>query len=254
MAVAIPPKVSKWFDVLVSIGAAIVIWGALNKIIHAPGADLWLKIGLGTESLIFLGYALIYMRYPAVEDNAVKVEGAAGTVTSPAVQAMENMLQQANITPEGLNKLSAGFQKLNDTVEKLSEIGDVVLATQEYTQKAKEAAMTLEGMKETYKNIATSAVSFSNASEGAKVFHEQIQVLTKNLSSLNTIYELELQESNNHLKTLNQFYGKMADISASMQNSVQDAQKAKEEIAALAHNLNKLNQVYGNMLTAMQVK
>ena len=93
---------------------------------------------------------------------------------------------------------------------------------------------------------------FNSASEGTKQFHEQVQVLTKNLSSLNTIYELELQESNNHLKALNQFYGKLAQASAAMSSSADDAMKAKEQIAVLANNLGKLNQVYGNMLTAMQ--
>ncbi len=94
--------------------------------------------------------------------------------------------------------------------------------------------------------------TFNQASESTKVFHEQVQVLTKNLSSLNTIYELELQESNNHLKALNQFYGKLAETSSAMIGSADDARKAKEQIAALANNLGKLNQVYGNMLTAMQ--
>jgi gliding motility-associated protein GldL len=96
--------------------------------------------------------------------------------------------------------------------------------------------------------------SFNNASESARGFHEQVQVLTKNLGSLNTIYELELKESNNHLKALNGFYGKMAEASQSMMNSVEDANRAKEQIGTLANNLSKLNAVYGNMLGAMQGK
>ncbi len=50
MSVKIPSNVSKWMDVAVSIGAAAVIFGALQKILHTPIADLWLKIGLYTES------------------------------------------------------------------------------------------------------------------------------------------------------------------------------------------------------------
>ena len=42
-----------------------------------------------------------------------------------------------------------------------------------------------------------------------KQFHEQVQVLTKNLGSLNAIYELELQDTNNHLKAMNSFYGNL---------------------------------------------
>ncbi len=77
-------------------------------------------------------------------------------------------------------------------------------------------------------------------------------MLTKNLSSLNTVYELELNESNNHLKALNSFYGKMAEASQVMVDTVDDAGRAKEQIGTLATNLGKLNQVYGNMLSAMQ--
>jgi len=63
-----------------------------------------------------------------------------------------------------------------------------------------------------------------------------------------------LKESNNHLKALNSFYGKMAEASQAMMSSVEDAQRAKEQIATLASNLSRLNNVYGGMLSAMQGK
>ena len=251
MAAAIPPKVSKWFDVLVSIAAAVVIFGALMKITHAASADTWLYIGLTTESIIFLGYGLLYLYYPAIDDHQVKLAGAEQP-GNPALKTMEKMLQDADITPANLTKLSSGFQKLGSTVDKMSEIGDAVAATGEYTQKSKEAAKALGAIGEAYTKAAASAGSFTNASDGAKLFHEQVQVLTKNLSSLNTIYELELQESNNHLKSLNQFYGKLAEASKAMLNTADDANRAKEQITLLAGNLNKLNQIYGNMIGAMQ--
>jgi hypothetical protein len=50
---------------------------------------------------------------------------------------------------------------------------------------------------------------------------------------------------------MNQFYGKLAAASQAMNSTADDANKAKEQIAVLATNLSKLNQVYGNMLTAM---
>ena len=101
-------------------------------------------------------------------------------------------------------------------------------------------------------SAASSVGAFNTATEGAKHFHDQIQVLTKNLSSLNTIYELELQESNNHLKALNSFYGKLSETSAAMLNSAEDAKKVQDQIGHLATNLGRLNSIYGNMLTAMQ--
>ena len=255
MAAAIPPKVSKAFDVLVSLAAAVVIYGALQKILHTEYADIMLKVGLTVEAVIFLGYGILYLVYPAIDDHEVHLDKKAIAVPAsgnPALKSMEKMLDEAVITPASLSKLSAGFQKLGTAVNGLGEIGDAVAATGDYTEKTKEATKAIGAAKDAYVTAANSAGAFSDAAIGAKVFHAQIQVLTNNLSSLNTIYELELQESNNHLKALNSFYSKLNEASAAMTGTAADATKAKEQIAALANNLGRLNQIYGGMITAMQ--
>ena len=134
----------------------------------------------------------------------------------------------------------------------MTDVSDVMKSTADFGAKTKEATAAIGTMATAFTNSANTMASFSNASESAKGFHEQVQVLTKNLGSLNTIYELELNESNNHLKALNGFYGKMAEASQTMMSSVEDATKAKDQIGILANNLGKLNAVYGNMLSAMQ--
>jgi len=249
MAAAIPPKISKLVDVFVSIAAAVVIWGALRKILHSPDADIWLKIGLTTEALVFLVYGFLYLRYPAVEtDHGTKKTAAPGDVLG----SLDKAMLAADITPTNLNRLGEGFKKLNTTISNMNDITDVVAATGDYTQKTKEVTQALSSVKDAYVNAANSVGAFNAASDGAKQFHSQIQVLTKNLSSLNTIYELELQESNNHLKTLNQFYGKLAEASSVMMGTADDAKKVQEQVAGLANNLGRLNNIYGNMLSAMQ--
>jgi gliding motility-associated protein GldL len=239
-------------DVAVSIAAAAVIFGALQKILHTPIADLWLKIGLYTEAAIFLLYGILYIVYPSVKEDFEKGAHKAVPVGNPALNSMDKMLQEADITPANLKKLSEGFQKLGSTVSGISDVSDVVKSTSDFSSKTKEATSAISSMATAFSSSASTMASFNNASESAKGFHEQVQVLTKNLGSLNTIYELELKESNNHLKALNSFYGKMAEASQAMMSSVDDANKAKEQISALANNLSKLNNVYGNMLTAMQ--
>jgi gliding motility-associated protein GldL len=164
MAAAIPPKVSKWFDVLVSVAAAVVIWGALQKILHTEYADLMLKIGLGTEAVIFLGYGLLYLRYPAIDDHQVNIAGAnAVPAGNPALKTMEKMLAEADITPANLSKLSEGFQKLGSTVEGMGEIGNAVAATGDYTQKTKEATKAISAVKDAYSNEAASVGAFNDA-------------------------------------------------------------------------------------------
>src|SRR5689334_3846417 len=247
MAVAIPPKVSKIVDVFVSIAAAVVIYGALRKILHAPDADIWLKIGLITESLVFLAYGILYLRYPAVAESH-----APAAATPHVLGSMDKALLEADITPANLNRLGEGFKKLNTTITNMNDITDVVAATGDYTQKTREVTQALSTVKDAYVNAANSVGAFNAASDSARVFHDQIQVLTKNLSSLNTIYELELAESNNHLKALNQFYGKLAEASSVMTGTADDAKKVQEQVATLGNNLGRLNNIYGNMLSAMQ--
>ncbi len=254
MAAAIPPKVSRVVDILVSLAAAVVIVGALFKIEHWPFADEMLIVGLGTEAVVFLIYGILYLRYPPVDDMEVHLPKEMQQLGNPALSSMEKMLKEADITPVNLSKLSAGFQKLGTTVDKMGEISDVVKATGDYTAKTNEATAALGTVKDAYSKFATSMNAFSSASESTKGFHDQVQVLTKNMSSLNTIYELELQQSNNHLKALNSFYGKLTAASEAMSTSAEDAKRAQQQIANLATNLSKLNQVYGGMLTAMQLK
>ncbi len=254
MAAAIPPKITKWFDVFVSIAAAVVIYGALQKLLHTAIADMMLKIGLTVEAIIFLGYGILYLIYPAIDDHEVHLPGGAKAADkgNTALSSLNDMFENSGVTPEALAKLSAGFEKLNTTVGQLSEVGDTIKSTNDFSVKAKEASAALEGIRGAAATATQSLAGFNSAGDSAKLFHEQMQSLNKNLSSLNTIYELELQEGNNQLKAMNQFYGKLTAAGNAMAGSADDAMKAKEQIAALANNLGKLNQLYGNMLTAMQ--
>ncbi|MEN9569461.1 MAG: gliding motility protein GldL [Bacteroidota bacterium] len=238
-------------DVLVSAGAAVIIFAAWAKITHQSYANSMLTIGMWTETAIFAVYAIIEWVKPKSHDEE-HAPAAAVPAGNPALKSLDKMIQEADITPTNLKKLGEGFQKLGSTVNGLADVGDVVKSTSDFGAKTKEATQAIGTMANAFSNSAATMASFNNASESAKGFHEQVQVLTKNLGSLNTIYELELKESNNHLKALNGFYGKMAEASQAMMSSVDDANKAKDQIGALANNLGKLNSVYGNMLSAMQ--
>jgi len=233
-----------WIDVLVSAGAAVIIFAAWAKLTHQAFADILLTVGMWTETGIFLVYAYIEWLMPKKHEEAEE-EGT-------ALGSLDAMMKDAELTPAAIKRLGDGFQKLGTTVSNMSEIGDMVKATGDFSNKTKEASAAMSNMTTTFANSAQTMSSFNNAAQSAKSFHEQVQVLTKNLGSLNTIYELELKESNNHLKALNSFYGKMAEASSAMMASVDDANKAKDQISTLANNLGKLNAVYGNMLSAMQ--
>jgi gliding motility-associated protein GldL len=248
--------------------AAVVILGALFKIRHWPAADEMITVGLLSEVIVFLVMAFMvpppeephWQRYfpdinvhpdldPNFKPTPLTLPGSTG---NPALTKLDDMLSAADITPANLGKLGENFKKLGVTVDKISDVSDAIKATNDYSAKTKEAANALGQMKDAYLSASNTVQQFNSAAEGTKQFHEQVQVLTKNLSSLNTIYELELQDTNNHLKAMNRFYNNLVQASDAMSGSVDDAKKAHDQIATLAGNLGKLNQIYGNMLSAMQ--
>jgi gliding motility-associated protein GldL len=240
-------------NIIVCVGAAVVIFGAWQKITHQRLADFFLTAGLLTEALIFMVYA--FLPPPGSEMHALAEalpKLAGGSSGNPALDKFDKMLQEAEITPANLGRLSEGFKKFGTTVDNISDVSGALAATTDYTNKTKEAVTALDSMKVAYQNATTTIGYFNNAAESTKQFHGQVQTLTKNLGSLNAIYELELQDTNNHLKAMNAFYGNLVQASENMQESVSDSKKTQEQIALLAKNLGNLNQVYGNMLSAMQ--
>jgi gliding motility-associated protein GldL len=166
---------------------------------------------------------------------------------------MDDLLK-GSIDPENLQQLNENFARLNKTVEGVASIADAAAATNEYALKTKEASAALSSVKEAYVAAAGSVQQFNAAAEGSKAFHEQVQSLTQNLGALNKMYEAELQGTSSHLKAMSGFYENLAKVSQSMQDGVDDAKKTQEQIALLARNLGSLNSVYGNMLSAMQVR
>jgi len=238
-------------DVLVSAGAAVIIFAAWAKLTHQSYADVLLTTGMWTETAIFLIYAAIEWIKPKHHEEDDDIPEVAVAGANPLL-SMDKMMKDADINPASLKKLGESFNKLGGTVANIADVSEVVKNTSDFGVKTKEATVAIGSMSAAFTASANSMASFNNASESAKGFHEQVQGLTKNLSSLNTIYELELKEANNHLKSLNNFYGKLNEASATMMSSVEDATKAKEQIGALATNLGKLNSVYGGMLSAMQ--
>ncbi len=238
-------------NIFVCTGASVVIFGAMAKILHLSWADWALKIGLTTEAIIFLIYAILPPEGHASAGGGGGVD-LPSSVVADVTKRFDELFTNAGLTQENLSKLSTSFQKLGTTVEQIGQIGDVVKSTSDFSAKTGEAAAALGSIKDAAVKASESLGSISLASDSTNEYHKQVQGLAKNLGSLNTIYELELQESNNHLKALNQFYGKLAQASEAMNGTAEDALRAKEQIGALANNLGKLNQVYGNMLTAMQ--
>jgi len=198
-------------------GAAVVIMGALFKILHLKGADLMLIIGLTTEAVIFAisafeaqpkdyDWSLVY---PELENEPISdkksVRKGSGTVT----QELDRMLEEAKIGPELLESLSAGMRKLSETAASLNTATDAAGATAAYSQ--------------------------------------QLGAAAKNMEALNALYAVQLENTTSQVDLQNTV---MEKLSASAQNT----EALAGEVSKLSQNLSQLNSVYGNMLAAMNVR
>jgi hypothetical protein len=228
MANSISPKTNKIINVVISLGAAVVILGALTKLINLPGSDWILVTGLLTEAGIFVIYAFL----PPPELD----HGGGGGAKSGAADAVAASMEAAKLDQAAFDKLSTSFQRLNDTAMYLGDLAEMAKSSKDFTANTKDAAIALGSVKDSVSSVATNLGSFATATDGVKNLNEQFASMTKTMEAMNN------------------YYSKLSEASNAMSSSAADALRAKEQIANLADNLTKLNQIYGNMLNAMQGK
>jgi len=191
--------------------------------------------------------------------------GGGGIAGTGGLSEFDKMLSNAGITPELFERLSTGLNKLSDTTTQLNSLSDMALSTNEYTGTIRKANESLLNLSQSYMSTAKAMADTNNAYQmigessknietGGKTYQEKLESLNKNLSALNAVYELQLRGANDHVKNSETIYkdiqGLMKDLSGSAENTM----KYRDQVNKLNENLSALNNVYGNMLAAMNVK
>jgi gliding motility-associated protein GldL len=273
---------------LYGLGASVVIIGALFKIQHWPMAGTMLAIGLITEAVIFffsafeplheeVDWSLVYPELAGIPEEGGEglpshggkhrgaVGGGGGGGGSLALSKFDEMLEKAEITPDLFQKLGVGMKKLGESTANMNAMGDVTAASSKYMNSINGATDSLGKLAEsyqattkvinetgsTYKNMAD---SLSVIEVGGKSYQQQLEVLNKNLSALNSAYELQKKGADDHIKESETLYKGLQGLMKDLTESAGDTKKYREQITKLNDNLSALNNVYGNMLSAMNVK
>jgi gliding motility-associated protein GldL len=259
------PGSKKWKNFmakLYGLGAAIVIVGALFKIQHWPFASFFLILGLSTEAIIFFfsafepphedpDWSLVYPELATGE----KAEGEDFKKEDQRsiTEQLDDMLESAKIEPELIASLGEGMRSLSDNAKSMGQITGAASATNEYTSSLKDAASKVSSLGDTYMKASESLVGLTQNVDAGRNAGEGLRQMSQNLSALNEMYELQLKTSREKLEAANQMFEGMGEMITNLRNSVDDTKRYKENIAALSDNLQKLNTVYGNMLSAMRV-
>lgn len=200
----------------------------------------------------------------ATSDYVQNIKGAsksAGELTDSYKKTADALKKDANASEEYVSNIKNASQSASILAGAYNQSAEIIKAdlgaSQEYVNSIKSATKSANDLADQYAKSAESltksaqAIDFSTVD--GKAYGEQIQKMSSNLSALNSVYELQLkgtdaqmQATNKLQETINQF---MNNLGESNENTL----KFKSEIATLTKNLSALNNVYGNMLTAMNV-
>jgi len=185
-------------------GAAVVIIGALFKLMHWPGASLMLIVGLGTEALIFglsafdpvdteLDWSLVYPELAGgqAKEKTKKAEDpkdAQGLLS----QKLDAMLKEAKVDSALMESLGNSIKNFEGAAKAISPTVDSVASTKKYAEEMTKAATQLETLNGLYQvqlqSAERNAQINNEVAENNLKLKDQMQSLTSNLSTLNNVY------------------------------------------------------------------
>jgi len=204
----------KFMNMVYGLGAAVVIIGALFKIMHWPFGNLMLIIGLVTEAIVF---------------------------AISAFEPVDDDLDWALVYPE-LNggsaaaKHNALIEDDKETEASLSKKLDVML------KEAKIDANLMESLGTSIRNFEGAAKGIAptvDSMVSQRKYSEELSVAAAQMETLNNLYKVQVESA-----------ARQAEVNEEVASN---AVKLKDQMSSMADNLSSLNGVYGGMLTAMNV-
>ena len=269
-----------------SLGASVVIIGAMFKILHIQGAGFMLGVGMSVEAILF---ALGILDEPFKDYEWDKVydfeKGGIrkGTSESGSVQPTSGVVTRSvglnyseSISDDDVKKLSEGIKNLSTTAQQFSELSSVVGATDKFATNINRASQVTENFAKSQEELNVSTAQLSTSYKGTaenmdvvekntKQYAGKVEEINKNLASINSIYEIQLKNILAQSESLNQQNEKLRSVNEELSVIVSDVEKMKVSTTAaaaeavkfksgttkLAEQVADLNQVYGNMLNAL---
>jgi gliding motility-associated protein GldL len=189
----------KLMNMVYGLGAAVVIIGALFKIMHWPYGNLMLIIGLVTEAGVFavsafekvdddLDWSLVYPELAGGAASGGKKESPEGLLS----KKLDQMLKDARIDGELITSLSTSISSFEAAAKGMAPTADGMNATKKYSEEMAMAAAQMESLNSLYKvqveSTSRQTEVNERVAENAEQLKAQMEHLTTSLSSLNGVY------------------------------------------------------------------
>ncbi|KWW25017.1 MAG: gliding motility protein gldl [bacterium F082] len=264
-------KYKSFMGAVYGIGAAIVMVGAYFKLTHIQGADLMLALGLGVEALIFflsafepqhLDYAWdnVFVELEEDWDGVQKTQFATSGAGRPAAATdmeeamLSKMFEKMNVSEETFNKIGKGLDKLAQNAGQMADISNAMAATTNYANAMDRATKSISDFSNAYVQTNQKLSDSLGKLDFSALDANTIKKVASSMQSLNSIYELQLQgaeQTSAASKALTETMNKYMDnLNASSKNAGQ----LNDQLTQLSARLTALNNVYGGMLSAMNIK
>ena len=206
-----------------------------------------------------------------------------GVVGYSGTQDLDKMLADAKIGPELIESLGKGLKNLADTTSQLNDVAGAAVSSERFNQNLSNAASAAGELSEAYKKTAdnlnkdllvsgeylssvqeaTSAVSTlaniyketaNTLSAGDASYLDELKKMSSSLSSINALYEMQIQNSSSQLEASKVVQERIDNLVVNFADTAENVLKYKEQVNALSKKVGALNDIYGNMLAAMQTK
>ena len=231
---------------------------------------------IGPELMASLGEGLTRLSDNArklsdISDAAVATEGYVTSIkgaTSSADELSDSYRKTSEALTRDTGASEAYAQNIKGAAESAASLSNAysqasasiqseLSATDEFTGKIREAAGTVNNLIENYTRsvdvLAKSAEALDLTSLEGKSYNEQLRKIAENLEALNSVYELQLQASNEQVDSSAKLQHTLNNYLDNLTASSERTLKYKEELDVLTERVAALNKIYGNMLTAMNV-
>lgn len=198
--------------------------------------------------------------------------GMVSGASSGALAKFDELLEKGDIGEELFKKLGEGLKNLSKSTQNLNDISNAAVATNEFTGTVKSATESFNSLHSNYsksagelnESIGSLSGSYQKLSEslgqkyemisqGGSDYTEKLESLNKNLAALNAVYELQLKGANDQMNNSKGLYEGFGEMISDLKASINETKNYRDEITKLHKNLSELNQIYGNMLSAMSV-
>ena len=281
------------FNFAYSIGAAIVILGALFKILHLPGGNVLLSVGMGTEVLMFILTAFDRPAkeykweevFPVLEskdpedrpdfaggNGGVIINGGGGNaggevninVSGDAARSAVGIPSGVNLSEEDTLSLSESIAKMAAASDQLARMAELTSATQQYLDQMAAISQEMVALRQTTESLnqvsnvlldsyRAITENSENITKSSTGYVEQMQDLNRNIGGLNTIYEIQLKSVSSQLDSIDRVNRGIKDIRDMYEKSSQQSARYCEETEKMARYMQQLNSVYEKMITAMTI-